>query len=197
MTNTISLEGMSDLIDAIENGGGGGGSSTLSGLSDVDITSASNGQVLTYDSTAEKWENASLPAGVDDLNDLTDVTITSATDGQVLKYDATSQKWINGSAGGGSGSLSVAEHSLSGQWEETTSGSGEWQKFIAVSDLGITDSNDIVSVMICSPANDSSKNIPRTIYPVSYFAKSSADYFEVHVKNTTAPSGTWIKVIYA
>lgn len=194
MTNTISIEGMSDLIDAIEQGGGGGGSSTLSGLSDVTITSASNGDVLTYDSTSEKWENA---AAIDDLADLDDVAITSATDGQVLTYDGTSQKWKNAAAGGGSGSLSVAEHSLSGQWDEISSGSGEWEKFVAASDLGITEANDIVSVMVCSPSNDSSKNMPRTIYQVTHFAKSSADYFEVHVKNTTAPSSAWIKVIYA
>ena len=196
MTNTISIEGMSDLIDAIEQGGGGG-SSTLSGLTDVDITSASNGQVLTYDSTSEKWENSSLPAGVDDLNDLTDVTITSATDGQVLKYDGTSQKWVNGSAGGGSGSLSVAEHSITGQWEETSNGSGEWKAFISTSDLGITEANDIISVMVCSPTNDTNKNVPKAIYQVTTLEKSSADYFMVIVKNTIAPTGAWIKVIYA
>ena len=197
MTNTISLEGMSDLIDAIEQGGGGG-SSTLSGLSDVDITSASNGQVLTYDSTAEKWENASLPAGVDDLNDLDDVAITSPTDGQVLTYDATSQKWKNASAGG-SGSLSLAELSLSSaSWEETSGGSGEWLTYVAFADLGITESNDIVSVMVCLPTNVASKNIPKTILQVVTLEKSSATHLELHVKHTASPgSGAYLKIIYA
>ena len=43
--------------------GGGGGSSTLAGLTDTDITTPSNGQVLTYDGTAAKWVNASAGGG--------------------------------------------------------------------------------------------------------------------------------------
>lgn len=38
-------------------GGGGGGSTTLAGLTDVDISNPSNGQTLVYNSTSEKWEN--------------------------------------------------------------------------------------------------------------------------------------------
>lgn len=38
-------------------GSGGGGSSTLSGLTDVDISNPSNGQTLVYNSTSGKWEN--------------------------------------------------------------------------------------------------------------------------------------------
>lgn len=37
---------------------GGGGSSTLVGLTDVDISSPTNGQILKYNSTTHKWENA-------------------------------------------------------------------------------------------------------------------------------------------
>ena len=38
-------------------GSGGGGSSTLSGLTDVDISNPSDGQTLVYNSTSGKWEN--------------------------------------------------------------------------------------------------------------------------------------------
>lgn len=38
--------------------GGGSGSSTLSGLTDVDLSSPTNEQVLTYDATSSKWVNA-------------------------------------------------------------------------------------------------------------------------------------------
>lgn len=44
--------------------GGGGGSSTLAGLSDVTITSATNGQALVYNSTSSKWENTTTYAMV-------------------------------------------------------------------------------------------------------------------------------------
>lgn len=37
--------------------GGGGGSSTLAGLSDVALSSPTNGQALVYDSTSSKWVN--------------------------------------------------------------------------------------------------------------------------------------------
>lgn len=37
--------------------GGGGGSSTLAGLTDVTISSPTNGQALVYDSTSSKWVN--------------------------------------------------------------------------------------------------------------------------------------------
>lgn len=195
MTNTISIEGMSDLIDAIEQGGGGG-SSTLSGLTDVDITSASNGQVLTYDSTAEKWENA---AAIDELSDLDDVAITSATDGQVLTYDGTSQKWKNASAGGGSGSLSFVDLALSDAvWEETSSGSGIWLTYITLEALGITDANDIINVMHCIPQNAATKNIPKKILQVVSLEKSSSTHLALYVKNETSPgTATYLKIIYA
>lgn len=44
-------------------GGGGGGSSTLAGLTDVDLDSPTNGQVLKYNSTTQKWENANGGSG--------------------------------------------------------------------------------------------------------------------------------------
>ena len=37
--------------------GGGGGSSTLAGLTDVNIIGASGGEVLAYNSSTQKWEN--------------------------------------------------------------------------------------------------------------------------------------------
>lgn len=44
-------------------GGGGGGSSTLSGLSDVDLTNISDGQILIYDATNQKWVNGGIASG--------------------------------------------------------------------------------------------------------------------------------------
>lgn len=69
----------------------------LNELEDVNVGSATDGQVLTYD-------NGEWKPTTPELHDLDDVNISSPSAGQVLKYDATSQKWINGSAGGGGGS---------------------------------------------------------------------------------------------
>lgn len=44
-------------IKAVDVGSGGGGSSTLAELSDVTLSSPSDGQVLKYDSTSQKWVN--------------------------------------------------------------------------------------------------------------------------------------------
>lgn len=65
-------------INEIAQGGGGGGSSTLAGLTDVDIDdqTLSDGQVLKYDSAEDKWINEDEGAGghtivADDGTDLT------------------------------------------------------------------------------------------------------------------------------
>lgn len=43
--------------------GGGSGSSTLAGLTDVDISNPTNGQTLVYNATSGKWENGESAGG--------------------------------------------------------------------------------------------------------------------------------------
>lgn len=43
--------------------GGGGGSGAIGGATDVALNSPSNNQVLTYDSSIEKWKNAASSGG--------------------------------------------------------------------------------------------------------------------------------------
>lgn len=43
--------------------GGGGGSSTLAGLTDVNISSPTNGQALVYDATNQEWVNGTVSGG--------------------------------------------------------------------------------------------------------------------------------------
>ena len=74
-------------INELAQGGGGGGSSTLAGLTDVNITSPSNNQVLKYNST----------------------------NNQILKYDSATGKWINGNGGGGSSCTDLIGTLLAGQ----------------------------------------------------------------------------------
>ena len=54
--------GSGTVKSALDNGGGGGGASTLAALTDTAISNPSNGQLLTYDSSASKWKNANAPA---------------------------------------------------------------------------------------------------------------------------------------
>lgn len=53
--------GSGTVKSALDNGGGGG-ASTLAALTDTSISNPSNGQLLTYDSSASKWKNANAPA---------------------------------------------------------------------------------------------------------------------------------------
>lgn len=53
----VSFEQKDVYQEFSEDSGGGGGSSTLSGLTDVDISNPSDGQTLVFNSTSGKWEN--------------------------------------------------------------------------------------------------------------------------------------------
>ena len=86
--------------------GGGGGSSTLSGLTDVDISSPEPDQVLKYDNVNSKWINGTGGGGSSTLDGLTDVTITTPTNGQVLQYNGSG--WINANGGGGGSAKQTA-----------------------------------------------------------------------------------------
>lgn len=79
------------------NDGGGGGSSTLSGLTDVDISNPQLGHTLIYDETEQKWKNAYGGGGGGSLESLSDVDINTSglQDGQILKYDYNMEKWRN------------------------------------------------------------------------------------------------------
>jgi len=69
-------------------GGGGGGSATLDGLTDTDLTGASNSDVLTYNSSTSKWESMAVPGvGIITLNTLNDVNTAGTTTADLLQYD--------------------------------------------------------------------------------------------------------------
>ena len=69
--------------------------SNLDSLTDVTITSPTNGQVLKYNGAG--WVNGIDSTTVASIDDIVDVVITTPTNGQVLKYDTATSKWINGS----------------------------------------------------------------------------------------------------
>lgn len=103
---------------------GSSSASALTDLTDVNVSSPSDGQVLKYDSTTQKWKNENESGGgsVNDVtldgnsvvngqgtavlttpnvNDLKDTNISSPSSGQTLQYNATSQKWENATPASG------------------------------------------------------------------------------------------------
>lgn len=80
--------------------------SDLEDLDNVNISSVTDGQVLTYDNATSKWINANA-TGSSSVATLTDVNLTSLANNQILKYDSASSKWVNANeSGGGSSTLS-------------------------------------------------------------------------------------------
>lgn len=80
---------------------GGGGASALINLTDVDITTPTDGQGLVYNNSTQKWENNDIS-----VSSLSDINLTNLANGQILKYDSANQQWINANESGGSSTLS-------------------------------------------------------------------------------------------
>jgi hypothetical protein len=103
-------------------------SSALANLTDVNITSAQNGQALIYDNTSQKWENTTLYGDGIALSSVDATTITSAigtlnTNVGNLQSDMTTAQGDidNLEAGNGVTTLSV---DLQNWTSDTTSQSG-------------------------------------------------------------------------
>jgi len=66
-------------------------------LTDVNLGTLSDGDVLAYDEASGKWINREINYEIA-VEDLTDVNINKATlvDGDIIKWDATNQKWVKG-----------------------------------------------------------------------------------------------------
>lgn len=80
---------------------GGAGVSELQDLTDANISNPLDGQVLKYDSSNNKWENANESGGASSLTELSDVNIALPQDGNVLKYNSNTSKWENAAESGG------------------------------------------------------------------------------------------------
>lgn len=69
--NTIVYDSVNHYLKAVV-------SSALANLTDVNVTSAQNGQALLYDSTSQKWENTTVYGDGIALSSLDATTVTSA-----------------------------------------------------------------------------------------------------------------------
>jgi len=68
---------------------------SLDSLSNVLITSPTNGQLLTFDAESLKWKNADKENAAIEMSDISDVIIMSVSHGQILKWEETTGKWVN------------------------------------------------------------------------------------------------------
>lgn len=94
---------------------GGGGSSSLAGLSDVNLTTPTDGQVLTYDGNNSEWVNANPSGGGDSVS----WTQLQASGTQIAEIDingvTTNVYAPSGGGGGGSVNYSTTEQVV-GTW---------------------------------------------------------------------------------
>lgn len=122
----------------------GGGASELEDLDDVDISSPTTNQVLTYQDGY--WVNANASGGASALDDLTDVDISSAQSGQVLKYNG--YEWVNANESTGS-TVSVTQIQSTGTKIATITVDSVGTDLYAPND-GATDLDDLSDVTISS-----------------------------------------------
>ena len=127
--------------------GGGGGASNLNDLTDVVITSPSNGQVLKYNGTS--WVNGTdaTSGGTTLLDNLGDVSIVGPTIGQVLKYNGTS--WVNDAdATGSAASNSFQTIAISGQSSVIADSSSDTLNLVGGTGITLTTdaSSDTVTI---------------------------------------------------
>ena len=64
-------------------------------LHNVDISMATQGQILQYSATTMKWRNVDASAITPTLGSLSDVVINSPQSGEALVYDAETDEWSN------------------------------------------------------------------------------------------------------
>ena len=75
------------------NEGSGSGASSMSQLTDVDLTDLEDGQVLKYDEDTQTWKPGDDTSATS-LGNLEDVDLTNLQDGQVIKYDGQTETWV-------------------------------------------------------------------------------------------------------
>ena len=68
---------------------------TIANLADVELLGLKNGQLLIWNATAERWQNANCSQPTSTLAKLTDVTFACVSNGDILHYNSVSGKWEN------------------------------------------------------------------------------------------------------
>lgn len=110
--------------------GGGGGSSTLADLLDVAISSPTNGQVLMYNASTNKWYNDTVQQGSSDWNSISNKPTT------IAGYGITDAKITNGTITLGSNSITpLTSSAISDMATKTWVGQQGYLTSSAISDM--------------------------------------------------------------
>lgn len=91
----------------------------LDDLSDVDATTPSNNQILTYNNVSGNWEAQDAQSTVNNLDDLLDVNVPTPSDGQVLTYNNVSGDWEAADAAGDASDIGYTPSVLT-DWDSDT-----------------------------------------------------------------------------
>lgn len=68
---------------------------SLDALSNVNISSPTEGQIIKFDEINNIWVNVNDDNAPMELGELSNVNLLSVSNGQIIKYDATAEEWIN------------------------------------------------------------------------------------------------------
>lgn len=139
-----------DLYDKIETLGG---STTLDGLTDVDITTPANGEIIAYNSTSTKWENVPLSGGGDMLASTYDPAGWAR---QVAFEDSTQETLVSGS-----NIKTINWTNILWSWNlEITAGSGWYASNVYLTNLT---SSIVWSYKQTSYTNDAAETLVSTV----------------------------------
>jgi hypothetical protein len=128
---------------------GGGGSSTLEGLTDTNISSPVDGQMLKYDNSSSKWINANVP---------TEIPTQTGNSGKFLTTNGSAVSWVNAPTelptitGNASKILAVNSGATGVEWI-TNSGGGGFTNYDFTPNTKITHSSSSTTESIVFAAN--------------------------------------------
>ena len=162
---------------------------TLDELTDVNITSVADQQILKYDSATSKWINGASTE-VTALNELSDVTITGVTNGELLVYNSTSGEWENGTVAStitsidNLGDVSITS-AANGDLLVYNSTSGEWENVSGYD----TATNIIASIVDSAPTTlDTLNELAAALGDDPNFATTTAASLALKLEDITGES---------